>query len=125
MIIKRIEYSKLTSYMLAEFVYSFDCAFFKSICLQDVGKGREQEWKLCLIAKGLHRMAGFCSCKTSILYVLYITMHSFLIGATKLEKDTLNMPFTMDDLWCKRVNDMDGVYSAFAGTKSYQLRILG
>ncbi len=41
-----------------------------------------------------------------------ITMQEFLVGATEPDKRTL-----------KRVDAMDGVYSAFAGAKSYQLRI--
>jgi hypothetical protein len=92
--------------------YSFNCTFVRLICLQDVGKEREQERKLCLTAKILRRMTGFCSCKTSIPYVLYITMQDFLVGATEPDKRTL-----------KRVITMDGVYLAFAGAKSYQLRI--
>ncbi len=31
--------------------------------------------------KALRRITGFCSCKTSIPYVLYITMRGFLVGA--------------------------------------------
>jgi hypothetical protein len=86
-----------------ESAYAFDCTYFRLICLQDVGKEREQERKLCLTAKALRRMAGFCSCKTSILYVLYITMRSFLVGATEPKIRTLNMPFFVNDSRCKRV----------------------
>jgi len=35
------------------------------------------------------------------------------------------MPFFVNDSWCKRVIAMDGVYSAFAGAKSCQMRFLG
>jgi len=40
-------------------------------------------------------------------------------------KRTLNMPFFVNDSWYKRVIAMNGVYSAFAGAKSCQLRISG
>ncbi len=32
-----------------------------------------------------------------------ITMHGFLVGATEPEKRTLNIPFFVNDSWCKRV----------------------
>ena len=69
--------------LLGEPAYSFDCTFFRLICLT---------------AKALCR----------------ITMRAFLVGATEPKERTL-----------KRVNAMDGVYSAFAGAKSCQLRFLG
>jgi len=75
-------YRILTIHPMGESAYSFDCTFFRPICLT---------------AKALRRMTGFCSsalascvalppaslqsCKTSIPYVLYITMCGFLVGA--------------------------------------------
>ena len=75
--------------------YPFDCTFFRPICLQDVGKEREQERKLCLTAKALRRVAGFCSCKTSIQYVLYITMRGFLVGAKLPHPCSRSLPASM------------------------------
>ena len=80
-------YSTLGVYLLDEPAYSFDCAFFRLICLQDVGKERKQERKLCLTAKAFHRA----------------TMCIFLVGATEPEKRTLNMPFFINNSRCKRV----------------------
>ena len=105
----------LAVHLLGKSAYSFDCTFFRLICLT---------------AKALRRMVGFCSsalascvalppasmqsCKTGIQYVLYITMRGShaappcaaplrgglqqcksavlpicLVGATELEKRTL------------------------------------
>lgn len=63
----------LTHYLLNKFTYAFNCTFFMLICLQDVGKGREQERKLYLTAKTLRRM----------------TMRGFLVGANESKKHTL------------------------------------
>jgi len=53
-------------------------------------------------------------------------MCGFLICATEPEKRTLNMPFFVNDSWCKQVNAMDGVYAAFAwSNKAVQLKYLG
>ena len=118
-------------YFIVRYAYSFDCTFYKFICLQDVGKEREQERKLCLTAKALHIVTGFCSsalascvtlppasmqsCKTIVPYVLYITMCGFLVGTIELIKRTF-----------KRVSAMDGVYAAFAWSKkAAQLRFPG
>jgi hypothetical protein len=73
MYLKIVRYSLSDELSLGEFAYLFDCTFFRLIFLQDVGKGRKQERRLCLTAKALHR----------------ITMRGFLVGATEPEKYTL------------------------------------
>jgi len=114
---------------LSDFSYAFDCTFFRITCLT---------------VKALRGIAGFCSsvlascvalppasmqsCKTSILYVLYITMRGLhaalpcatprwgclspcksavlpicLVGTNDPKKCTLNMPFFINNSRCKRV----------------------
>lgn len=67
--------SLLNDQPLGEFAYSFDCTFFKLICLT---------------AKTFHKIATLVHpCTCGIQYILYITMPVFLVGATELKKRTL------------------------------------
>lgn len=66
--------------------YSFDCTFCRLIGLPDVGKGRQQERKLCLPVRAFTTTVGYCACKTTVLCVLYQTMRGFLGGATAPQK---------------------------------------
>ncbi len=86
-----IEHVYPTGYQLfGKFTYSFDCTFFRLICLQGVGKKREQERKLCLTAKTLRRVVASDSCPLATYTPsMEITMCGFLVGATEPEKRTL------------------------------------
>jgi len=116
----KIKASKFGVQSLSKFTYSFYCVFVRLIYLT---------------VKTFRRLTDFCSApkvgtlgEISILYVLYKTMQSFLVGA-KLPRPCLrSLPASLqvtepDKHTLKRVNAMDGVYLAFAGAKSYQLRI--